>query len=83
MVAGRMLEERVMGWLSRADVVLLLIAGYIAIMSLVRMMLRRHDELVADVKRQVEAHRKRPKRPKTAEAKPGEKKSPDQTRGAA
>jgi hypothetical protein len=83
MVAVRMLEDRVMGWLSRADFVLLLIAGYIAVMSLVRMMQQRHDELVADVKRQVEVHRKRPKRPKTVDAKPAEKKGPDQTRGAA
>jgi hypothetical protein len=67
-----------MGWLSRTDVILLVLASYVAVMTLVRMMLRRHDDLVADVKRQVDAHRKRPNRPKSAE-----KKAPDQTRGAA
>jgi len=68
-----------MEWMSMTDVVLLLIAGYVAVMTLVRMMQRRHDELVADVKRQVEAHRKRtPKRPK-----PSANKQNDQNRGAA
>jgi hypothetical protein len=38
---------------------LLLVAVYVAVMALVRLMRRRHDELVADVKRQVEAHHKR------------------------
>jgi hypothetical protein len=69
-----------MEWMSRADVVLLLIASYVAIMTLVRLMQRRHDELVDDVKRQVEAHRKRhPKRHKAPEAKPTD----NQNRGAA
>jgi hypothetical protein len=51
-----------MQWLSRTDVVLLAIAAYVAVMTLVRMMQRRRDQLVADVQRQVEAHRKRAKR---------------------
>jgi hypothetical protein len=67
-----------MEWMSRADVVLLVLASYVAVIALVRMMKRRHDDLVADVKRQVEAHRKRPKH-----SPPAEKKGPDQTRGAA
>jgi hypothetical protein len=66
-------EGWIMEWLSRADVILLAIATYVAVMTLVRMMQRRHDELVADVKRQVEAHRKRPKRPKTADTKVADK----------
>lgn len=68
-----------MEWISRADIVLLLIATYVAVMALVRMMQRRHDELVADVKRQVEAHRKRPHKP----PKTSENKTNDQNRGAA
>jgi hypothetical protein len=48
-----------MEWISRTDVILLLVAVYVAVMALVRLMRRRHDELVADVKRQVEAHHKR------------------------
>jgi hypothetical protein len=51
-----------MQWLTRTDVVLLGIATYIAVTTLVRMMQRRRDQLVADVERQVEAHRKRVKR---------------------
>ena len=37
--------------------ILLAIAAYVAVMALVRLMKRRRDELVADVQRQVEAHR--------------------------
>ena len=46
-----------MEWMTRTDVVLLAFAAYVAGMSLVRMMKRRHDAVVADVKRQVESHR--------------------------
>jgi hypothetical protein len=48
--------------LSQADVILLCIAMYVAVMALVRLMQRRRDQLVADVQRQVEEHRKRAKR---------------------
>jgi hypothetical protein len=54
-----------MEWISRTDAILLGIAAYVAVMALVRLMQRRRDELVADVQRQVEAHRKRPKRPQS------------------
>ena len=47
-----------MEWLSRTDVVLLLIAAYVAVITLIRLMKRRHDEDVADVQRQVDAHRR-------------------------
>ena len=47
-----------MTWLSRTDFVLLLIAAYVAVITLIRLMKRRHDEVVADVQRQVEAHRR-------------------------
>ena len=51
-----------MQWLTRSDTILLGIAAYVAVMTLVRLMQRRRDELVADVQRQVEAHRRRDKR---------------------
>jgi len=51
-----------MEWLSRSDVILLLIASYVAVMTLVRLMQRRRDQLVADVQQQVHARRKRGKR---------------------
>jgi hypothetical protein len=47
-----------MAWLSRTDLALLLIAAYVAVITLVRLMKRRHDEVVADVQRQVNAHRR-------------------------
>jgi hypothetical protein len=46
-----------MDWLSRSDVILLSIAVYVAVMTLVRLMRVRRDQLVADVQRQVESHR--------------------------
>ena len=51
-----------MVWLSRTDLFLLLVAAYVAVMTLVRLMKRREDEVVADVERQVEAHRRDKKR---------------------
>ena len=52
------MEGRQMAWFSRTDFILLLIAAYVAVITLVRLMKRRHDEVVADVQRQVEAHRR-------------------------
>ncbi len=52
-----------MQWLTRSDTILLGIAAYVAVMALVRLMRRRRDQLVDDVRRQVNAHRKRAKRP--------------------
>jgi len=51
-----------MQWLTRSDIILLIVAAYAAVMSLVRLMKHRRDELVADVQRQVEAHRRDKKR---------------------
>jgi hypothetical protein len=51
-----------MAWLSRTDFILLLIAAYVAVITLVRLMKRRHDEVVADVQRQVDTHRRDKKR---------------------
>ena len=51
-----------MQWLTRSDIILLLIAAYVAVITLVRLMKRRHDEVVADVQHQVDAHRRDKKR---------------------
>jgi hypothetical protein len=51
-----------MDWMTRADIILLAAAAYVAIMTLVRLMKRRHDELVADVQKQIDAHRRSAKR---------------------
>ena len=45
--------------MSRADIILLAVAAYVAVMALVRLMKARRDVLVADVQRQVEARRRR------------------------
>jgi hypothetical protein len=57
-----------MDWMTQTDVLLLAIAAYVAVMTLVRMMQRRRDQVVADVKRQVDAHRKRAKRSQNNES---------------
>jgi hypothetical protein len=55
--------------MSRADIALLVIAAYIAVMTLVRLMKARRDVLVADVQRQVDArHKKRPTKPENRNA---------------
>lgn len=51
-----------MEWMSRSDIILLMVAAYVAIMTLVRMMKQRRDVLVADVERQIKAHRRALKR---------------------
>jgi hypothetical protein len=50
---------------------LLLIAAYVAVITLVRLMKRRQDEVVADVQRQVDARRR------------DKKRQPNKTRNAA
>jgi hypothetical protein len=52
-----------MGWLDGWDIALILIATYIAVMALVRMMARRRDQLVADVRRQIDARRQTKPKP--------------------
>ncbi len=51
-----------MEWMSRADLVLLAIAAYVAVTALVRLMKQRRDVLVADVQRQIKVHRRIMKR---------------------
>jgi hypothetical protein len=51
-----------MDWLTRSDIILLAIAAYVAVMTLVRLMRERRDVLVADVEKQVQAHRRAKRR---------------------
>ena len=53
-----------MGWMDRWDIALLLIAGYVAVMTLVRLMTRRRDQNVAEVEKQMEALRNQSKQKK-------------------
>ena len=50
-----------MEWMSRWDIALVLVAAYVAVMAMVRMMLRRRDQDVAEVERQIESLRKKSK----------------------
>ena len=51
-----------MDWLTRSDIILLAIAMYVAVMTLVRPMRQRRDVLVADVQKQVQAQRRAKRR---------------------
>ena len=53
-----------MGWIDRWDIVLALVAGYVGVMSLVRLMARRRDQDVAEVERQLNSLRKQSKNPR-------------------
>ena len=50
-----------MGWIDRWDIVFALVAGYVGVMSLVRLMARRRDQDVAEVERQLSSLRKQSK----------------------
>jgi hypothetical protein len=63
-----------MEWMTRSDAILLAVTAYVAVMTLVRLMKRRHDELVADVQRQMDAHRRANKQ---------QQENTNQSRGAA
>jgi hypothetical protein len=56
--------------MSHADIILLAIAAYVSVMTLVRLMKSRRDALVADVQKQVAAHRRkrRPLKPEDSSA---------------
>lgn len=45
--------------MSRSDFIILTVAAYVAVMTLVRLMKSRRDALVADVKQQVDARRRK------------------------
>jgi hypothetical protein len=47
--------------MNRWDIVILLVAGYVALITLVRLMTRRRDQDVAEVERQLESLRKQSK----------------------
>jgi hypothetical protein len=55
-----------MEWLTRSDILLLAIAAYVAIMTLVRLMRERRDVLVADVQKQVQSQRRAKRRQQEA-----------------
>lgn len=50
-----------MNWMDRWDIALLVIAAYVAVMALVRLMSRRRQELVADLEQQIKTQRRRAK----------------------
>ena len=61
--------------MDRWDILLLAVAGYVAVLSLVRLMARRRSELVKQVRAQIVQHRERkPNAPPASEAEP-----PDQS----
>jgi hypothetical protein len=51
--------SRDMDWINRSDMILMSVAAYVAVMSLVRLMRQRRDQLVVEVQRQVDTHRKK------------------------
>lgn len=58
-----------MGWIDRWDIALLLIAGYVAVITLVRLMARRRDQNVAEVEKQMAALREQQEDKKKRSAK--------------
>jgi type II secretory pathway pseudopilin PulG len=58
-----------MGWIDRWDIVLMLVAGYVAVMTLVRLMARRRDQNVAEVEKQMAAIREQQEEKKRRTAK--------------
>ncbi len=50
-----------MGWIDRWDIVFMLVAVYVAVMAMVRLMARRRDQDVAEVEQQMESLRKQSK----------------------
>ena len=55
-----------MAW-STADFIIFAIASYLAVVTLVRLMRARRDELVADVRRQIQSEKRRRKKPRKTE----------------
>jgi hypothetical protein len=48
-----------MGAMDNWDVTLLIVAGYLAVIALVRLMARHRDQLLGDLRRQMAAEKKR------------------------
>ncbi len=48
-----------MGNMDRWDVALFVIAGYVAVMALVRLMIRRRNQMIDEFKRQVDEEKQR------------------------
>ena len=68
-----------MDFLDRWDVVFLFVATYVAVISLVRLMRNRRDELVTQVRQQIELERER----RAAEARAADRKRRKENRDAA
>jgi hypothetical protein len=56
--------------MARSDIIILAIAAYVAVITLVRLMKSRRESLVADVQRQVDARRRKrpPQKPEERDA---------------
>jgi hypothetical protein len=72
-----------MDWMTRSDFILLAIAAYVAVMTLVRLMKQRRDVLVADVQRQVRTMQRAKKRKQPSEPDEQSELSDDEDREAA
>jgi hypothetical protein len=52
-------EDEAMGTLNNWDITILIVAGYLAVVALIRLMTRRRDQLIDELHRQIEAENKR------------------------
>ena len=64
--------------LARWEIALLVVAGYVAIVSLVRLMVRRRDELVSDLRKKIRAEQLRKKTTAKVDRKKQTKKDQDE-----
>jgi hypothetical protein len=52
-------EEKAMGTMDNWDLTLLIVAGYVAVVALVRLMRRQRDHLLDEMRRQIAKEKKR------------------------
>ena len=64
--------------LARWEIALLAVAGYVAIVSLVRLMVRRRDELVSDLREKIRAEQLRKKTTAKVDRKKQKKQDQDE-----
>lgn len=64
--------------LARWEIALLAVAGYVAIVSLVRLMVRRRDELVSDLREKIRAQQLRKKTTAKVDRKKQKKQDQDE-----
>jgi len=53
------MEDMLMGTMDTWDVTLLIVAGYLAVVALVRLMARHRDQMLGEVRRQIAKEKKR------------------------